>query len=297
MYKRGITPERLEAKENREGELVYMAHEKLQQLVDSLPVISKLFGRDVYITVMDKDAVVTGYSIPDGARPKLSVGDIFNDPSGALQSVLRSGVSRHNRLPKEVMGEIFEGEIVPVKDEGDVIGCIVCTYSVSGKEQMADITSRFQKSVQEINDSILTVVGGFETLFKMLTDMNEMTSSVEGDVHNAVEVVNKISGNASRSNILALNASIEAARSGEHGRGFAVVATEMGKLAGDSGSSATEIKGTLGTITEHIASIITSIKEANDIAEEHMGNINGIQKTLEEMTTLSEQLKRDISNQ
>ena len=36
-----------------EKEIVYMAHEKLQQIVDALPVISKLFGHDVYITVMD----------------------------------------------------------------------------------------------------------------------------------------------------------------------------------------------------------------------------------------------------
>lgn len=272
-----------------------MAHEKLQQLSDALPVIRKLFSQDVYIVVLDKNAIVIGYSIPDGAIPKMSVGEAFIDPSGTMQSVLRNGVPKHNRLPKEVMGEIFEGEIVPVKENGDVIGCITCTYSVGDKEQMADITSRFQDAVGGINESITTVIGGFETLFKMLTDMNEMTSSVEGDVHNAVEVVNSISGNASRSNILALNASIEAARSGEHGRGFAVVATEMGKLAGDSGSSATEIKGTLGNITEHITSIITSIKEANDIAKEHMENINEIQKTLEEMTVLAEQLKKNIS--
>ena len=272
-----------------------MAHEKLQQLTDALPVIRKLFSQDVYLVVLDKNAIVIGYSIPDSAVPKMSVGDTFNDTSGAMQSVLRSGVPKHNRLPKEVMGEIFEGEIVPVKDSGDVVGCIICTYSVSEKEQIADITTQFQDAVGGINESIATVIGGFETLFKMLTDMNEMTSSVEGDVHNAVEVVNSISGNASRSNILALNASIEAARSGEHGRGFAVVATEMGKLAGDSGSSATEIKGTLGNITEHITSIITSIKEANDIAREHMENINEIQKTLEEMTVLAEQLKKNVS--
>ena len=46
----------------------------------------------------------------------------------------------------------------------------------------------FYKSVHHINDSISDVVIGIEKLFKMLTEMNEMTSSVEGDVHNAVDV-------------------------------------------------------------------------------------------------------------
>lgn len=271
-----------------------MANEKLKQVVDMLPVIRQLFAHDVYITVMDTDGIIQGFAVPDGVKPQLRVGEVFSDPTGAFQAVLRTGTKKHNCLPREIMGEAFEGELAPIKDGNEVVGCIICTYSVGTREQMADIAVKFQESVHNINNSIHTVVEGTEGLLKKLADMDELTNNVEGDVYNAVEVVNKISGNASRSNILALNASIEAARSGEHGRGFAVVATEMGKLAGDSGSSATEIKGTLHTITEHLASIISSIKGANDVAKEHMENINEIQKILDETITLAEELKQEI---
>lgn len=269
-------------------------NEKLKQVIDALPVIQQLFAHDVYITVMDTDKKIQGFAIPDGVTPRFSIGEKFDDPSGAYQAVMRSGVKKHNRLPVEVMGESFEGDLVPIKDGAELVGCIICTYSVGDREQMADMTTQFQSSVQNINTSIQDVIDGIEKLFKMLTDMDEMANSVEGDVNNAVDVVNKISGNAARSNILALNASIEAARSGEHGRGFAVVATEMGKLAGDSGSSATEIKGTLGVITQHLASIISSIKDANDVAKEHMENVNEIQKILDETIVLAEELKKNI---
>lgn len=271
-----------------------MVNEKLKQVIDNLPVIQQLFAHDVYITVMDANGRIQGFAVPDGVAPRFSIGDLFNDPTGVYQSVMRTGTKKHNCLPPEVMGEAFEGDLVPIKDGTELVGCIICTYSVGARQQMANTTEKFQQSVQNISSSTREVVVGIEKLFKMLTDMNEMTSSVEGDVHNAVDVVNKISGNASRSNILALNASIEAARSGEHGRGFAVVASEMGKLAGDSGSSATEIKGTLGVITDHLASIIASIKDANDVAKEHMENINEIQKILDETIVLAQELKKDI---
>ena len=131
-------------------------------------------------------------------------------------------------------------------------------------------------------------------MFRMLTNMNEVTSDVEKDVNEASGVVNKISNNASHSNILALNASIEAARSGEAGKGFAVVATEMGKLAKDSGSSATEIKTTLSAIVNHLQSITQSITEANDVAKSHMDNINSIKGILEYTVSVARELENDV---
>ena len=273
---------------------VCIVNQQLEYYVDALPTIKQMFEKDVYITVIDSDGVIVGYSIPDGEKPIMSVGQRFNDPSGMLDRVLRTGRAQHNRLAKEVMGESFEGELVPIKDGNEVVGCITCTYSVDVREQMADITDKFQKSVANVSTSLQELVEGMEHLFQMLTEMDSMTSSVDADVHNAVEVVNKISSNASRSNILALNASIEAARSGENGRGFAVVATEMGKLANDSGSSATEIKNTLHTIMEHLVSIISSVKEASNFAKQHSGSISGIQEVLKDMVVLSQELENDL---
>lgn len=269
-------------------------NEKLQYLVDNLDIISQLFDKELILSVLDKDKVVQGFSLPKGIPPQVEVGSVFEDPSGIFDEVIATGVTKHNYLPEEVMGFPVEGNLVPVKDNGEVVGCITCSYSIEGKEKIKNIATRFQDSIQEIDDSIQDVIGGIENLFHMLTNMNKMTSDVEKDVTKAADVVNKISNNASHSNILALNASIEAARSGEAGRGFAVVATQMGKLAEDSGSSATEIKKTLSEIVTHLETIVDSIKDANDVAKSHIDSISSIRNALEQTVYIAKELESDI---
>ena len=165
---------------------------------------------------------------------------------------------------------------------------------MEGKEKVKNIAAKFQESIQQIDDSMQDVVKGIENLFAMLTTMNKMTSDVENDVNEATDVVNNISHNASHSNILALNASIEAARSGDAGRGFAVVAAEMGKLAKDSGISATEIKTTLSVIVNHLQTITDSIKEADDMAKANIDSISSIRNILEQTVSVARELENDI---
>ena len=268
-----------------------MMNTKLQNIVDNLDIIRQLFDKELIISVLDENGVVQGFSLPEGLPPQVEVGSVFEDPSGIFDEVIRKGITKHNYLPKEVMGFPVEGNLVPIKDDGKVV---ICTYSVEGRERIKHIAAEFQESIQEIDNSIQDVVKGIENLFTMLTTMNKMTSDVEKDVNEATDVVNNISRNASHSNILALNASIEAARSGDAGRGFAVVATEMGKLAKDSGTSATEIKSTLSVIVNHLETIADSIKDANDMAKTYIDSIGSIRNILEDTVSIAKELENDI---
>lgn len=186
--------------------------------------------------------------------------------------------------------------MVPIKDDGKVVGCIIFTYSVEEKDKVTEISAQFKDSVNDIDNSIHDIINGTENLINMLKDMNKITSDVEQAINGVTNVVANIEKNASNSNILALNASIEAARSGEAGKGFSVVATEMRKLATDSGSSAKAIKTTLGDMTNHLEKIINFIKNADNVAANYNESIQSIKSILEITLSLAEDLEKDFNN-
>ena len=269
-------------------------NEEVKKIVDALPVIRQIVDDGAYITVMDEDSIVQGYVIPDGEKPELEIGTKFHDPSGAFDEVIKTGKRKYNYLPKEVMGIAFGGVLAPIKDKGKVVGVIIYTHSVESEEQARDLTAEFKNSVSEISQAISNVADNFEEIFKMLKGMNERTTEIEGDVGKATDVVGRIRSNASHSNILALNASIEAARSGDAGRGFAVVATEMGNLSNDSGSSAKEIDTALSIISSHLEDIITFIQDTNVVAEGYLSSITDVKSKLEQTEALATELQKLI---
>ncbi|MEL0611297.1 methyl-accepting chemotaxis protein [Vibrio echinoideorum] len=111
-------------------------------------------------------------------------------------------------------------------------------------------TDEADKQSQHTQQLIHNTVESIQGLAGQLGTASEAVANLDSDVHNIVKVLDVIGDIAEQTNLLALNAAIEAARAGEQGRGFAVVADEVRNLAGRTQSSTKEIQLMINNLQE-----------------------------------------------
>lgn len=155
------------------------------------------------------------------------------------------------------------------------------------------LVSQMETIKEESSNAIESVTEGRTVLTQNVEKADEASSSMEQTVlsieelsalsNEVAQTINAISDIAEQTNLLALNAAIEAARAGEHGRGFAVVADEVRQLAEKSAQSANLIKGVILNITQSIHTVTEDAQKTKNVFIE-----------LEEMTQALENKFNDI---
>ena len=162
---------------------------------------------------------------------------------------------------------------------------------------MNEMASAIKESAEGVSQSTSMVMDVKECVNKAGVIIEDSVNKMDADYESSskiMDITKLIEGIAFQTNILALNASVEAARAGDHGRGFAVVASEVRNLAQNTQESVKNITSLITDSNNKIKLAASSVQESQTIFNEILEKMDNVSSIMDKINTASQEQEKGI---
>ena len=258
----------------------------VESLLKHMPLFKEVIRGDASVMLFDREQVL--YFAPGkfmdlpykAGDPLEEINRDFKDLKGGKVKVL-------NRFPKEVFGIALDALFIPIlEDDGEVAAVLSVSYSMENEVMLREMMDKTEEIAARLMDSVQSVAAHSQELSATSEQILENSRQAVQNSANVSQVAGFIREISDQTNLLGLNAAIEAARVGEAGAGFDVVAKEVRKLSVDTKQATTEIeqslldvKNTILRMQSEIADIASSSNEQAKLVTEFTEVIDQLNET------------------